>query len=92
VASYAAKDIQTAFQNINSEWSDASLRVAVWNAGVGIWKEFLDITENDLDKTVEGAIYGPFAFAQEAISVFRGLEYVLNPLSLKLKILSFTVN
>lgn len=76
VTGYTAKEISSAFNDIKSHWSDASIRVAVWNIGVGIWKPFLDVTEDDLQQITEGNVHGPFAFSKEVISVFRKLECV----------------
>jgi len=74
VTGYTAKEISSAFKDIKSHWSDASIRVAVWNIGVGIWKPFLDVTEDDLQQITEGNVHGPFAFSKEVISVFRKLD------------------
>lgn len=51
--------------------------MALWNIGVGIWKSFPDITEDDLQQITTDNVHGPFAFSKEVISVFRGLEYVI---------------
>lgn len=77
MASYTPSAIKSAFKDIKSQWSDASLRVAVWNAGDGAFKPFLDVSEEDLTKTADSNIHGPFAFSKEAILAFKELEYVL---------------
>lgn len=41
-----------------------------------MWKPFLNVTEEDLDKTVEGNVEGPFAFARESILEFQKSESV----------------
>lgn len=75
MTSYTAKEISSAFQSIKKHWSDGTLRVAIWNVGAPVFKPFLDITVDDLEKITEGRVNGPFAFSKEAISIFRNLEY-----------------
>lgn len=76
VTAYTAKELSSTFKDIKAHWPNDSVRVAVWNVGVPVFKEFLDITEDDLSRIVEGDVNGPFAFSQEAIRIFKGLEYV----------------
>lgn len=74
MASYQASEIQSAFKDIRKEWSDASLRVAVWNATNPVFKKFPDVTEDDLTGTVESDVQGPFAFSKAAINAFKEVE------------------
>ncbi|EPS96976.1 hypothetical protein FOMPIDRAFT_1166908 [Fomitopsis schrenkii] len=56
----------------------AEIRVAVWNAGFGAWKPFLDVTEQDIHYSVETNFVAPFAFSREIILAFQ--EIFLNDL------------
>jgi short-subunit dehydrogenase len=48
--------------------------VALWNASEGIWKHFLDITEEEIQRCVNTDIVGSFAFARAAILNFQENE------------------
>ena len=49
----------------------SEIRAALWNAGHGVWKPFLDVTEEDLSLVVSSTIVAPFAFAREVIRAFK---------------------
>ncbi|KAF8310390.1 NAD(P)-binding protein [Clavulina sp. PMI_390] len=74
VAAYSSSELSSAFSKIKAEWPNAALRVAVYNVGEGIWKEFLDITETDLEKIKVATIDGAFAFSKEAIKAFKEVD------------------
>jgi NAD(P)-dependent dehydrogenase (short-subunit alcohol dehydrogenase family) len=74
VNSYNAEDLKGAFKSIKEQWLNGQIRVAVWNAAQWSWKGFLDITEEDIQKSIEANIVGPFAFSREVISTFKGLD------------------
>jgi len=74
VAKYDYKEIHEAFDAIKKHWPNEELRVAVWNAGHGTWKPFLDITEEDWKESVQVNIVAAAAFAREAILAFKELE------------------
>jgi NAD(P)-dependent dehydrogenase (short-subunit alcohol dehydrogenase family) len=76
VASYSPADIRGSFNAIKKHWPNGEVRVAVWNAGFGVWKGFLDVTDEEVQKSVNDNIIGPFAFSKEAILAFKGLECV----------------
>lgn len=38
IANYSGESIQSAFASIKSQWPESPLKVALWNAGYGIWK------------------------------------------------------
>jgi len=71
---YSHSEISNAFNSIKKEWPGDSIRVTVWNAGDGIFAPFLDITEEQLHKTVDGNVFGPFAFARESVTSFKAQE------------------
>jgi len=76
VSVYSHSEIKKAFDSIRKEWPGDSIRVAVWNAGDGVWAPFLNTTEEQLQKVLDSAAFGPFAFARESILDFKGQEYV----------------
>ncbi|KAI0042709.1 NAD-P-binding protein [Auriscalpium vulgare] len=71
IAAYTYKDVETAFSAIKKHWPDSEIRVALYNAGIGVWKPFLQITEEDIDKVTDSNVKGAFAFAKEAVSTFK---------------------
>jgi len=77
VASYSYTDVTANFQKIKAHhWGNdkSEIRAAVWNAGSGVWKPFLEITESDLKLIDETNVHAPFAFAREAILAFKENE------------------
>jgi len=74
VSAYSHSEIGKAFEAIKKEWPGDPIRVAVWNAGDGVWAPFLNISEDQLQKTVAGTVFGPFAFARESILDFKTQE------------------
>ncbi|EJT99175.1 NADP-binding protein [Dacryopinax primogenitus] len=74
IVKYDYKEIHDAFDAIKKHWPDEELRVAVWNAGYGVWKPFLEVTEEEVKESVQINIVAAAAFAQEAILAFQKLE------------------
>jgi NAD(P)-dependent dehydrogenase (short-subunit alcohol dehydrogenase family) len=76
VQSYTHDTLQSAFSSIQSHWpsSTSSLRAALFNAGHGVWKPFLDITPEEVTTTLETNVVAAFAFARAAILVFKENE------------------
>jgi NAD(P)-dependent dehydrogenase (short-subunit alcohol dehydrogenase family) len=52
----------------------APIRAALWNAGNGVFKKFLDVSEADLDLSLESNVKGAFAFSRQAVLTFRENE------------------
>ena len=48
------------------------MRVALFIAGFAVWKPFLQLTEEDVDRVADTNVKAAFAFAREAIDAFRG--------------------
>jgi len=71
---YTHGDIHTAFEAIKKHWPNEEIRVAVWNAGHGVWKGFLDITPEEVQDSVDTNIVAAFAFARESILAFKNLQ------------------
>ncbi|KAI0299985.1 NAD-P-binding protein [Multifurca ochricompacta] len=72
VSEYNYKEVQGAFHAVRAHWPNAEIRVALFNAGFGIWKPFLQITEEEVDRVTDTNIKAAFAFAREAITTFKG--------------------
>ncbi|KIJ23325.1 hypothetical protein M422DRAFT_276123, partial [Sphaerobolus stellatus SS14] len=54
VTTYTHAEINSAFNAIKNHWKDSDIRVGVFNAAAGIvWKGFLDVTEEDLKKSLD---------------------------------------
>ncbi len=68
--------MKSTFEAIKKQWPEDEIRAAVWNAGFGIWKPFLELSEEEVRESVETNVLGPFAFARQAIEAFKALEYV----------------
>ncbi|KAL4076890.1 hypothetical protein V8B97DRAFT_1515270 [Scleroderma yunnanense] len=77
VADYSANSICAAFKAIRFIFpSDTShLRVALFNAGYGVWKPFLNITDDDLSTSLEVNVTAAFAFSREVITEFLKLGF-----------------
>ncbi|KIJ40288.1 hypothetical protein M422DRAFT_32332 [Sphaerobolus stellatus SS14] len=73
IKSYTHEEIHSAFNAIKGHWKDSDIRVGVFNAGSGVWKGFLDITEEDLKKSLDTNIVAAFGFARESILAFKDL-------------------
>lgn len=72
ITSYDSSSLTSAFSSIKSHWSNAELRVAVWNVSPGnLFKSFDDVTEDDLDLVGGTNVHGAFAFAKAAIEKFK---------------------
>jgi len=74
ITSYTPSILQSTFAAIKSQWPSSSLRVALFNAGYGVWKPFLEITPEQVQESVDTNIVASFAFAREAILAFKALD------------------
>jgi NAD(P)-dependent dehydrogenase (short-subunit alcohol dehydrogenase family) len=71
ISDYNYKEVQTAFRAVRAHWPDADIRVALFNAGFGVWKPFLQITEDEVDRVADTNVKAAFAFSREAITAFQ---------------------
>lgn len=75
VKEYSYPAVIAVFNTINAhKWSTsepAEVRVALWNAGSAPFKNFLNITEEDLKEALDGNVVAPFAFSRQAILTFQ---------------------
>jgi len=74
VAAYDYNGVNAAFASIKQHWPNEEIRVAVWNAGHGVWKSFLDITEEEVRESLDTNVLAAFAFSRAALLAFRELE------------------
>lgn len=74
IKEYNYKDVHSAFEAIKKHWPDSELRVALWNAGYGVWKPFLDLTEEEVTESLQTNVTAAFSFSREAILAFKQLS------------------
>jgi len=74
VNEYNHASIHSAFDAIKAHWPKEEIRVTLYNAAHGVWKPFLDVTEEDVKASADVNIIGAFAFAKESILAFKDLE------------------
>ncbi|KAG2159409.1 uncharacterized protein EDB93DRAFT_1275270 [Suillus bovinus] len=72
---YTTASIKSAFASLKSHWPSSPLRVAVFNAGYGVWKPFLNITEDEVRESIDTNILAAFAFARETLLEFTKLDF-----------------
>lgn len=77
VPDYTPPSIRSAFSTIRTHFPVATspLRVAVFNAGYGVWKSFLDITEEEVRESLDVNVLAAFTFSREVL-----LEFTKNDL------------
>jgi len=73
VAAYGAEEVTAAFASIHARYPspEYAITVAIFNAGHGVWKPFLQVTPEDVRENVKVNIEAPFAFARAAILAFQ---------------------
>jgi len=74
VASYDHESIHRAFEDIKKHWKGSDIRASLFNIGAGVWKPFLDITPQDIKRSLDDNVVAGFAFARESILAFKALE------------------
>lgn len=69
IPDYTPASIRLAFSDIRNRFlvSSSPLRVAVFNAGYGVWKPFLDITEEEARESLDVNALAAFAFSREVL-------------------------
>ena len=71
ITEYNYQEVQNAFRAVRERWPNADVRAALFNAGFPVWKPFLQITEDDIDRILETNVKAAFAFSREAITTFQ---------------------
>lgn len=74
LTAYDYAGLHSAFVAIRAQWPGAPIRVAVFNAGDVVWKPFLQVTEEDVKRSVDTNVVGAFAFSREVILAFKDQE------------------
>lgn len=78
IKSYAYSEVISIFDAIKShKWSSgdsAPIRAALYNTAAGVWKNFLDVTEEDLQSSLEANVTAAFAFSRASILAFQQNE------------------
>ncbi|TFY80195.1 hypothetical protein EWM64_g3820 [Hericium alpestre] len=74
IPAYTYDAISGAFTSIRSHWPNVPIRAALWNAGFGVWKPFLDVKKEEIEESVQTNITAAFSFAKEAILAFKDLD------------------
>jgi len=74
VSEYSYAEIHKVFEEVKKQWPNDQIRVSVWNAGFGVWKPFLETTEEEVKESVNTNIVAAFAFAKESILAFKDQE------------------
>ncbi|KAG6380179.1 hypothetical protein JVT61DRAFT_8268 [Boletus reticuloceps] len=77
VPDYTPTSIRAAFSSIRTRFpvTNYPLRVALFNAGYGVWKPFLDITEEEVRQSLDVNVLAAFSFSREVL-----LEFTKNDL------------
>ncbi|KAH7882942.1 hypothetical protein F5I97DRAFT_1930556 [Phlebopus sp. FC_14] len=70
ISDYSPQSIRSAFASIKSTFPTSPLRVAVFNAGYGIWKPFLQITDEEVKESLDTNVLAAFAFSREVLLDF----------------------
>ncbi|PPQ90338.1 hypothetical protein CVT25_007740 [Psilocybe cyanescens] len=73
IASYSNDDIVSAWTAIHAKFPKPEyiIRVAVFNAGFGVWKKFLDITPQEVEESLQTNVAAAFSFSRAAILAFK---------------------
>lgn len=78
VSEYSWAAITNIFKDIKAyKWPSAEraeIRVGLWNAGTGVWKGFLDITEQEVQAVIDSTLVAPWAFSREVLLAFQQNE------------------
>lgn len=74
VSAYDYATFADTFRKIRSEWPNTPIRSAVFNAGAGYWKSFLDVKEEEIRDSLDNNVIAAFGFAREAILAFKDQE------------------
>lgn len=77
VQDYSPNSIRSAFAAIRSHYppSSSPLGVALFNAGHGVWKPFLEITDEEVHNSLDINVAAAFAFSREVITEFLKLGF-----------------
>jgi len=78
VKSYTYSDVIGIFDAIKAyQWptgGKTQIRTALFNSGFGVWKGFLDLTEEEIQTSLETNVTAAFAFSRASILAFKENE------------------
>ncbi|KAH0831181.1 hypothetical protein J3R83DRAFT_13758 [Lanmaoa asiatica] len=77
VPDYTPASVRSVFSNIRNRFPVPSspLRVAVFNAGYGVWKPFLDVTEEEVRESLDINVLAAFTFSREVLLEFTKNDF-----------------
>ncbi|PVG00908.1 short-chain dehydrogenase/reductase SDR [Serendipita vermifera] len=64
---YNHEEINAVFEAVKEHWPNSKIKVALWNASQWSRIPFMDVTEQDIQKSVQINIVAAFAWSQQAI-------------------------
>ncbi|KAM0789164.1 hypothetical protein ACM66B_000012 [Microbotryomycetes sp. NB124-2] len=70
VEQYDRTNLRRTFEAIRSKWPDSRIRTAIWNTSQWSMIPFMDITEDQIQASVQINIVAATAFAQESVRAF----------------------
>jgi len=75
LSSYSAESIDSTWASIKAQFPTPkyNIRVGIWNAAEGLFKEFLNITQEEFEKATQ-LVNAAFAFSKQAILTFKENE------------------
>jgi NAD(P)-dependent dehydrogenase (short-subunit alcohol dehydrogenase family) len=74
ISSYSHREIHSSFNALRKHWPDSETRVALFNAGVPVFKPFLDTTPEEFQSLADVNMIAASTFAREAILSFKELS------------------
>jgi len=78
IKSYAYSEVIDIFDTIKSyQWTSggsSEIRAALFNTAAGVWKGFLDVSEEDIKTSLEINVTAAFAFSRASILAFQANE------------------
>ncbi|KAH7345362.1 NAD-P-binding protein [Rhizoctonia solani] len=74
IKAYTHADVKSGFDEIKKYWPNGEIRVALWNAVFFVLKGVLELTEQEVEESIQTNIIGAFAFARQALLAFQDLE------------------
>jgi NAD(P)-dependent dehydrogenase (short-subunit alcohol dehydrogenase family) len=76
VENYSDQQLESTWHEIRRNFSNDKyiIRAALWNAGYGIWKPFLDLTPEEIRESLHINIEAAFSFSRYAIKTFKDNE------------------
>src|SRR6266702_1765850 len=71
ITDYNYKEVQTTFRAVRVRRPHADIRIGLFFPRSALWKLFLQITEDEIDRVADTHIKAAFAFSREGITAFQ---------------------